>query len=162
VKTALSIVATAQIDLSSCAAAHSRILEGTLLITQCKKGHKRESPWPPWKRPCQTKLFTLQNILEKSWMYAKDVYACFVDLQNTYDRVPPRNASESVVGLWCWQSPVTDCQVIVSLGCPWDIFTCPVPPHSNLCLSHPMGFPLPYYNINMEYNSIKTIKFMKV
>ena len=27
--------------------------------------------------------------------------------------------------------------------------------HSNLCLSHPMGFPLHYYNINMEYNSIK-------
>jgi len=25
-----------------------------------------------------------------------------------------------------------------------------------------MGFPLHYYNINMEYNSIKIIKFMKV
>jgi len=24
-----------------------------------------------------------------------------------------------------------------------------------------MGFPLHYYNINMEYNSIKIIKFMK-
>ena len=34
--------------------------------------------------------------------------------------------------------------------------------HSNLCLSHPMGFPLSYYNINIEYNSIKIIKFMKV
>jgi len=34
--------------------------------------------------------------------------------------------------------------------------------NSNLCLSHPMGFPLHYYNINMEYNSIKIIKFMKV
>jgi len=37
-----------------------------------------------------------------------------------------------------------------------------VPYHSNLCLSHPMGFPLHHYNINMEYNSIKIIKFMKV
>jgi len=37
-----------------------------------------------------------------------------------------------------------------------------VPSHSNLCLSHPMGFPLHYYNINMEYISIKIIKFMKV
>jgi len=25
-----------------------------------------------------------------------------------------------------------------------------------------MGFPLHYYNINMEYNSIKIIKFMRV
>jgi len=38
----------------------------------------------------------------------------------------------------------------------------PFPSHSNLRLSHPMGFPLHYYNINMEYNSIKIIKFMKV
>jgi len=37
-----------------------------------------------------------------------------------------------------------------------------VPSHSNLCLSYLMGFPLHYYNINMEYNSIKIIKFMKV
>jgi len=34
--------------------------------------------------------------------------------------------------------------------------------HSNLCLSDPKGFPLHYYNTNMEYNSIKIIKFMKV
>jgi len=27
--------------------------------------------------------------------------------------------------------------------------------HSNLCLSHPMRFPLHYYNINMEYNTIQ-------
>jgi len=47
-------------------------------------------------------------------------------------------------------------------GCPWHIFICPNPSHSNLCLSHPMRFPLCYYNINMEYNSIKIIKFMKV
>jgi len=32
----------------------------------------------------------------------------------------------------------------------------------HICLSHPMGFPLHYYDINMEYNSIKLIKFMKV
>jgi len=37
-----------------------------------------------------------------------------------------------------------------------------VPSHSNLCLSHPMGFPLHYYNINMAYNSIKIIYFMKI
>jgi len=28
------------------------------------------------------------------------------------------------------------------------------PSNSNLCRSHAMGFPLHYYNINMEYNSI--------
>jgi len=38
----------------------------------------------------------------------------------------------------------------------------PFPSHIHLCLSHPMGFPLHYYNINMEYNTIKIIKFMKV
>jgi len=27
--------------------------------------------------------------------------------------------------------------------------------HSNVRLSHPMGFSLHYYNINMEYNSFK-------
>jgi len=35
-------------------------------------------------------------------------------------------------------------------------------PIAILCLSHPTEFPLHYYNINMEYNSIKLIKFMKV
>jgi len=34
--------------------------------------------------------------------------------------------------------------------------------HRNLFLSHPMGFPLHYHDINMEYNSIKIIEFMKV
>jgi len=37
-----------------------------------------------------------------------------------------------------------------------------VPSHSNLCLSHTVGFPLHYYYINMECNSIKIIKVMKV
>jgi len=32
-----------------------------------------------------------------------------------------------------------------------------VPSHNNLCLSNPMRFPLHFYSINMEYNSIKTI-----
>jgi len=38
----------------------------------------------------------------------------------------------------------------------------PFPSHSNLCLFHSMGFPLHYCNINMEYNSIKIITFVKV
>ena len=33
-------------------------------------------------------IFALQQIFEKSWEYAKDVYACFVDLEKAYDRVP--------------------------------------------------------------------------
>ena len=43
-------------------------------------------------------------------------------------------------------------------ACPWDIFFCPIPSHSKLCLpipSHPMGFP-------SEYSSIKIIKFIKI
>ena len=29
--------------------------------------------------------FALQQICEKSWEYAKEISACFVDLENTYD-----------------------------------------------------------------------------
>ena len=32
-------------------------------------------------------IFTLQQIFEKSWEYAKDVYTSFVDLEKAYDRV---------------------------------------------------------------------------
>ena len=34
----------------------------------------------------QTK-FTLQQIFEIPWEYAKDVYTCFVDLEKAYHRV---------------------------------------------------------------------------
>jgi len=39
---------------------------------------------------CSTtdKIFTLQKIFEKSWEYAKHFYACFVDLEKAYNRVP--------------------------------------------------------------------------
>ena len=33
-------------------------------------------------------IFTLKKILEKSWEYGKDLFACFVDLEKAYDRVP--------------------------------------------------------------------------
>ena len=33
-------------------------------------------------------IFTLKQILEKSWEYAKDVFAWFVDLEKAYDQVP--------------------------------------------------------------------------
>jgi len=32
-------------------------------------------------------ILTLQKIFEKSWEYAKDVYTCFIELENTYDQV---------------------------------------------------------------------------
>ena len=32
--------------------------------------------------------FTLKQISEQSWEYAKDVYNCFVNLEKAYDRVP--------------------------------------------------------------------------
>jgi len=39
------------------------------------------------------KNFTLQKIFKKSWEYAKNVYTCFVDLEEAYDRVPRENLS---------------------------------------------------------------------
>ena len=33
-------------------------------------------------------IFALQQIFEKSWEYAKEVNACFVDLEKAYDRIP--------------------------------------------------------------------------
>ena len=33
-------------------------------------------------------IFTLKQILEKSRKYGKDLFACFVDLEKAYDRVP--------------------------------------------------------------------------
>ena len=33
-------------------------------------------------------IFGLQQIFEKSWEYAKEVNACFVDLKKAHDRIP--------------------------------------------------------------------------
>ncbi|CAF1534892.1 unnamed protein product [Adineta ricciae] len=33
-------------------------------------------------------IFTLQQTIEKSWEYAKPIYALFIDLEKAYDRVP--------------------------------------------------------------------------
>ena len=33
-------------------------------------------------------IFTLTQVFEKFWAYAKDAFACFIDLENAYDRVP--------------------------------------------------------------------------
>ena len=39
---------------------------------------------------CSTtnQIFTLKQIFEKSWEYGKDLFACFVDFEQAYDRVP--------------------------------------------------------------------------
>ena len=39
-------------------------------------------------RGTMDQIFALQQIFEKSWEYAKDVYVWFVDLEKAYDRVP--------------------------------------------------------------------------
>ena len=33
-------------------------------------------------------IFTLKQIFEKFWEYAKDIFTCFVDLEKAYDRIP--------------------------------------------------------------------------
>ena len=33
-------------------------------------------------------IFAFQQVFEKSWEYAKEVYTCFVDLEKAYDHVP--------------------------------------------------------------------------
>ena len=33
-------------------------------------------------------IFTLQQIIEKSWEFDWEVYLCFIDLEKGYDRVP--------------------------------------------------------------------------
>ena len=33
-------------------------------------------------------IFALQQVFEKSWKYAKEVYTCFVDLVKAYNHVP--------------------------------------------------------------------------
>ena len=39
-------------------------------------------------RSTMDQIFALQQIFEKSWEYAKEVNACFVDLKKAYDRIP--------------------------------------------------------------------------
>ena len=39
-------------------------------------------------RSTMDQIFTLKRIFEKSWGYGKDLFACFVDLEKAYDRVP--------------------------------------------------------------------------
>ena len=39
-------------------------------------------------RSITDQIFTLKQIFEKSWEYGKDLFACFVDLEQAYDRVP--------------------------------------------------------------------------
>ena len=39
-------------------------------------------------RSTMDQIVTLKQIFEKSWEYGKDLFACFVDLEKAYDRVP--------------------------------------------------------------------------
>ena len=39
-------------------------------------------------RSTTDQIVTLKQIFEKSWEYGKDLFACFVDLEKAYDRVP--------------------------------------------------------------------------
>jgi len=56
-----------------------KIIEPKLDNTQC--GFCRS-------RSTAKQISTLQQIFEKSWEHAKDLYTCFVDLGYVYGRVP--------------------------------------------------------------------------
>ena len=62
------------------------------LEKKCRKTVKSKlEDWPVWFCPGRStmdQLFTLRQISEKSWERAKDVFACFVDLEKAYDQVP--------------------------------------------------------------------------
>ena len=57
---------------------YREIIEPKLDDTQCGLRPARSNTDP---------TFTLQQIFEKSWEYAKDVETCFLDLEKAYDRV---------------------------------------------------------------------------
>ena len=51
-------------------------------------------------RNIKDRIFTLHQIFDKSWDYAKDVYACFVEGKKTYDWSLGKNIGK------CWGSTV--------------------------------------------------------
>ena len=65
-------------------------------------------------------IFALQQIFEKSWEYAKEVNACFVDFEKACDRIP-RDKLWAVllvlqllggaVTVWYWW-PATNCYLL--------------------------------------------------
>jgi len=57
---------------------YHEIIEPKLNDTQCRLRPGRSTT---------DQIFTLQQIFEKSWEYAKDVYTCFVDFEKAYNRV---------------------------------------------------------------------------
>jgi len=74
------------------------IIETKLNDTQC--GFCRT-------RSTTEQIFTLQQIIEKSWKPAKDVYTCFVDLGKVYGQVTCEKLwgvlrEYGVEGAFCW------------------------------------------------------------
>ena len=58
-------------------------------------------------RSTKDKIFTLRQIFEQSWKYAKDVFACFVDLEKAFERFleinfEKRCRSMTLVGICRW------------------------------------------------------------
>jgi len=53
------------------------------------------------RRSTTDQIFTIQQIFEKSWEYAKDVYACFVHFEKAYDWVPQGKSLGSAAGVRC-------------------------------------------------------------
>ena len=51
--------------------------------SKLKDGHCGFRP----DRSTKNQIFTLKQIFEKSCEYGKDLFACFVDLEKSYDRV---------------------------------------------------------------------------
>ena len=66
-------------------------------IVECQLGEEQAGFRP--NRGCQDQIFSLRQIIEKSWEHNKNLYLGFIDLEKAYDKVP-RNRLFEILKLY--------------------------------------------------------------